>query len=419
MNVSRLPRGRAAVVFAVTVVVGLVACAATDSVDATPLKACGTAGTWVDPVTGKGAAPTVVIDALAARRVVLLGEQHDNADHHRWQAQMLAALHGRRGRMVIAFESFPRQSQPALDRWVAGELSEKDFLDESRWSAVWGFGADMYMPLFQFARLNRLPMVAANVDRALVRRVGQKGWDGVPEAEREGVGRPVPASAAYQRSLAVVFQAKMKAGIHGSTSSKDSPPEIADILKRPGFERFVAAQLTWDRAMAEAIASAAKAHPDALVVGIMGRGHVEFGNGVPHQLRDLGIDDVAVALPMAPTDCADLPRDIADAVFMITNPPATAADGAPRKPKLGVVIEGTPKGVKVSRVVDGSVAAAAGIAKGDVITQAAGVPVKRNQDLIAIIGRQAPGTWLPLRVVRGGETLDMVAKFPARPSQGE
>ena len=30
--------------------------------------------------------------ALARRPVVLLGEQHDNAEHHRWQLQMLAAL---------------------------------------------------------------------------------------------------------------------------------------------------------------------------------------------------------------------------------------------------------------------------------------------------------------------------------------
>ena len=32
--------------------------------------------------------------------------------------------------------------------------------------------------------------------------------------------------------------------------------------------------------------------------------------------------------------------------------------------------------------------------------------------VIAVVQRQAPGTWLPIKVKRGGETLDLVAKFP-------
>jgi len=52
-----------------------------------------------------------------------------------------------------------------------------------------------------------------------------------------------------------------------------------------------------------------------------------------------------------------------------------------------------------------------GIAAGDLIVEAAGVAVGSAADLIDIIGRQAPGTWLPLAVERDGERLDMVAKF--------
>ena len=61
-----------------------------------------------------------------------------------------------------------------------------------------------YMPLFQFARLNRIPMKALNVERSLVAKVGQQGWEAVPVAEREGVSDPAPASQAYQRDLARV-----------------------------------------------------------------------------------------------------------------------------------------------------------------------------------------------------------------------
>ena len=61
-------------------------------------------------------APGALIADMARRDVVLLGEHHDEADHHRWQLHTLAALHAQRPRMVIGFEAFPRRVQPVLDR---------------------------------------------------------------------------------------------------------------------------------------------------------------------------------------------------------------------------------------------------------------------------------------------------------------
>ena len=55
------------------------------------------------------------------------------------------------------------------------------------------------------------------------------------------------------------------------------------------------------------------------------------------------------------------------------------------------------------------------VSLGDVITFAAGVAVRATGELIAIVGRQAPGTWLPLEVRRDGSLLSLVAKFPAAP----
>jgi hypothetical protein len=34
-------------------------------------------------------------------------------------------------------------------------------------------------------------------------------------------------------------------------------------------------------------------------------------------------------------------------------------------------------------------------------------------DLVTIVRRQAPGTWLPLAVRRGEQSLEVVARFPA------
>ena len=47
--------------------------------------------------------------------------------------------------------------------------------------------------------------------------------------------------------------------------------------------------------------------------------------------------------------------------------------------------------------------------------EVAGVEVKKLTPLIAAIRQQPAGTWLPMRVKRGAETLDLVVRFPAKP----
>jgi len=89
-----------------------------------------------------------------------------------------------------------------------------------------------------------------------------------------------------------------------------------------------------------------------------------------------------------------------------------AASERPR-PRLGVMIETIEERVRIIQVMDDSVAAAADARAGDVVVEAAGVPLAATSELIEIVQRQAPGTWLPLTIERDGATVDLVAKFPA------
>src|SRR5262249_51385853 len=154
--------------------------------------------------------------------------------------------------------------------------------------------------------------------------------------------------------------------------------------------------------------AAARAHPGSLVIGIMGSGHLEHGHGVPHQLAALGAQHVTVLLPWdASRDCAALAPDLADAVFGI--PPS--AEEPQSRPRLGVTLAPAEHGVRVSEVTAGSVAAAAGLRRGDVVVEAAGAAMASPDDLRAVGDVQAPGTSLPLLVRRGGRTLQLVARF--------
>lgn len=269
---------------------------------------CVPLGTWVVPTEkGPTAVPAIEVLERATRgSVVLLGEQHDSAAHHRWQRDTLEAMHAIRPNMVVGFEMFPRRVQAVLDRWVAGELSEAQFLAQSDWNNVWGFDAKLYLPLLGFARDRRVPMLALNTERVLVREVAKVGFDAVPESIRGDISKPAAPSEAYVDWLFGIYAKHRK-------PDPSKPPVTRDD---PAFRRFVEAQQTWDRAMAQALAQAANRADRPLVVGIMGSGHVVRGFGAPHQLRDLGVRDVASLLPWSRDDaCNELVPAYADAVF--------------------------------------------------------------------------------------------------------
>jgi uncharacterized iron-regulated protein len=182
-------------------------------------------------------------------------------------------------------------------------LDEASFLSDIDWPRIWGFDPELYLPLFRFVQANRVPVVALNVDRETTRRVGAEGFGTVPVGEREGVGDPAPASSGYRDRLSAWF--------------KRHPTPVADPVR---FERFVQAQLFWDRAMAEAIAGALRDLGRPLVVGIMGSGHIEYGDGVPHQLAALDESDIATALPWpADAECPISDPPVADLLFGVAS----------------------------------------------------------------------------------------------------
>ena len=378
-------------------------------------EACAQVGSWRSPETGAVLAADSLFASLVERPVVLLGEVHDDWEHHRWQLHTLAALYSRKPNLVIGFEMFPRRVQPALDRWVRGELAVEEFLDESAWREVWGFDAELYLPLFHFARQNRLPMVALNVDRDLISRVGDEGWDAVPAEERAGLSDPAPASRGYREFLARVFAVHLPESdedrLEPSEAAEGGDLDLDSVLAREDFGRFVQSQQTWDRAMAEALAEAHSQNPEALVVGVIGRGHIDYGYGVPHQLADLGVDGTANLVPMTASQaCADVSPELADALFVVEKLDGAEANSV--KPRLGVMIETAEDGVRIMSVLADSVAEATELKTGDIVVSAAGFPVAEVSDLIEIVQRQAPGTWLPLEVKRDGEGLEFVARFP-------
>lgn len=352
---------------------------------------CPVPGQWQQP-GGERIAPTALFDELAEQAVVLLGEQHDRADHHRWQLHTLAGLHARHPDLVIGLEMLPREAQPALDAWVAGELDEADFVAASDWHDAWGYDPALYFPILHFARLHQVPVKALNITPTLRRRLAEGEWSAIPRGERHGITVPAPPPPAYRDNLAELYDRHPRREGGG------------------GFEPFLRSQLAWDRAMATALSEARES--GALVVGLIGQGHLRFGHGVPHQLSDLGIDAHRTLLPW-PVDgeaCDIPPEGVARAVFTIAE-----ATPEPEPPQLlGVRLVPHESGVEIHAVLEGSVAEQAGLSAGDIILRAAGEPVARPADLARRVRQQPPGTLLPLDVRRNGTQQEILARFPPR-----
>jgi uncharacterized iron-regulated protein len=249
---------------------------------------------------------------MATRQVMLLGETHTIAEIHRWQLHVATILRFIRRNVAVGFEMFPRRVQPVLDEWVAGELTTAQFLEKVDWKTVWGYDAQLYLPLFHFCRQQRVPMLALNCNRPLVTRVGKEGWDAIPEEERDGLTPAAEATMVYREYLFGL----------GLNRSPTAPVSAMD----PKLDRFIRAQQTWDRAFACNIARVLKQPDPPLVIGIIGRGHLEYGHGTPYQLRDLGIPAPAVLLPeMGRRHEAARIAGIADAIFALADPEPAAS----------------------------------------------------------------------------------------------
>lgn len=251
-----------------------------------------------------------LLDRIAQGSAVLLGERHDQLSHHRWQLDTLQALHRRRPDIILGLEMFPRRVQGVLDEWSRGELGEEAFLERSGWAEVWQFDPELYMDIFRYARDQRIPMRALNVDSSFTRSVSRSGFDGTPVSQREGVTRPAEPSPEYAQWLGQIYD------MHMPSRHRGRPTGAGE-----GLRYFIEAQLVWDRSMAQGIHEALTEQPDALVVGLIGSGHLQHGYGVPRQLDDLGVGTHATLLPWdGNLGCAQLVAGLADAVYNLEAP---------------------------------------------------------------------------------------------------
>lgn len=78
--------------------------------------------------------PQQVLQELAKAKVVYLAETHDSVKDHQAQLEILQKLYQHRPKIAIALEMFQRPYQNVLNRYLAGQLSEQELLEQSEYN---------------------------------------------------------------------------------------------------------------------------------------------------------------------------------------------------------------------------------------------------------------------------------------------
>jgi uncharacterized iron-regulated protein len=219
---------------------------------------------------------------LTRPRYVLLGEVHDNAEHHRLHRDLLAALIRDGRRPAIAMEQFDREHQPALQRVQNESAPTPESLKTAGRVDAKGWNWSYYEPIVRLALDHRLPIVAANLSRADAFRVSSEGAAavlGVAAVSALHLEQPLPDTA--RRKLEQVID---------DGHCGEAPRNIL-----PGM---VAAQRARDAIMADTLQARAPA------VLIAGNGHVRRDFGVPHYLAQYPHGDDVLVVGFIETDAA-------------------------------------------------------------------------------------------------------------------
>lgn len=230
------------------------------------------AAQFSDAGSGKELNAAQLAKRLKKYDVVFFGEFHDQGEIHEAEAELLQAMHKLQGdKLTLSMEMFEADNQDRLDKFLAGYLSEEDFLATSR---PWPRYKTDYAPLVNFAKEQKMPVLAANVPRFLAAHVAKNNGSvaGIEEQYLQWLPKHTYApEGAYKDK----FYAQMSSP---AAPMKMPPARLAAVY---------AAQCLKDDKMAESIAAFADTHQNMQILHINGCFHSDAHLGTAQKLEAL------------------------------------------------------------------------------------------------------------------------------------
>ncbi len=192
---------------------------------------------------------------VANARYLILGEKHDNPDHHSLQLSVVQQLVSNGALSKLTLEMLDSTSDEALENLFSQEFSSNEQLrDYVGWDAE-GWNWNFYGPIVASAFENQIPISAGNISGETVGRV---------------YGQPTPPE------IEAVFDDEVM-----SRLTQDIDESHCGLLPESQFAAMVRVQQTRDYTMAEKLRSETT---EGLALLIAGNYHARQDLGVPNYL---------------------------------------------------------------------------------------------------------------------------------------
>ncbi|MBS3187006.1 MULTISPECIES: ChaN family lipoprotein [unclassified Pseudomonas] len=208
-----------------------------------------------DLASGQVISPEQLVERLAHAPRVLIGEKHDNPDHHALQLWLMRALQLRRAQGSLLLEMLQPEQQAGVDALAGRAQLPQDLPKALAWDDGWDW--QLYGPIVREALQHHVPLLAANLS---------------PTEMRQAYRHPAVMSGTHSNAPAVraALLEQVKQGHCG-------------LLPESQLPAMLAVQQQRDRRIAERLLAAPQ--PALLLAGSF---HVRKDLGVPLHLADLG-----------------------------------------------------------------------------------------------------------------------------------
>jgi uncharacterized iron-regulated protein len=269
------------------------------------------------PAAKNYVSPGEMVRGLSRASLVLLGEVHDNPDHHRWQGWLVAGIAKTRraaGSAEAGRVAFEMVMADKADRLKAKPETAAAFAQAVEWDKSGWPPFAVYEPVVAAAIADGYDLVPASPTRELNRTV-RKGFDGLDAETRTRLALAEPFAA----SLTDALSAEIK------ISHCNMMPDSA-------IGAMVNVQRYRDAVMADALVGGNGGDTNVAIL-IAGNGHVRRDRGVPWYLLARGrkADEIASVIHVEVEDgktdpSAYVPRapDGSPAADYVVFTPATA-----------------------------------------------------------------------------------------------
>jgi uncharacterized iron-regulated protein len=229
-----------------------------------------------------------MVERLDDYDVIFFGEYHGNKILHSLELELLKMFHSNNKNLIISLEMFERDVQPILDKYLNDEISEEDFLANSR---PWPNYIPDYKPLIEFAKENKLTVVATNIPRLYANMISKQGLNALDSLSVDEKKFVAKKHIVFADEYKTRFMQTMKSNMAHSSKMPAS--------MMMNFDLIYAAQCIKDDTMAESILKYQRIPPRRKVIHFNGDFHSRKHLGTAQKVQVLEpLLKVAVITPL-------------------------------------------------------------------------------------------------------------------------